>query len=119
MCGFFVFGVEFVVKGPSRAAKARAPQGEGFCALNEIGSGSDEPLGADEQEKTLAEESYFFLAFLAFLATFLTAFFAFLAAIILSPRDLVVLPHNAGSTIVIQSLCMAELPFTRLSLTTF
>jgi hypothetical protein len=86
---------------------------------NEIGSGSDEPLGADEQEKTLVEESYFFLAFLAFLATFLTAFFAFLAAIVISPRDLVVLPHNAGSTIVIQSQCMAELPFTRLSLTTF
>jgi hypothetical protein len=46
-----------------------------------------EPLGADEQEKPLAEESYFFLAFLAFLAGFFAAFLAFLAAIILSPRD--------------------------------
>jgi hypothetical protein len=54
---------------------------------NEIGSGSAEPLGADEQEKPLAEESYFFLAFFAFLAGFFAAFFAFLAAIILSPRD--------------------------------
>jgi hypothetical protein len=70
---------------------------------NEIGSGRTEPLGADEQEKTLAEESYFFLAFFAFLAGFFAAFFAFLAAIVISPRDLVVLPHNAGSTIVMHS----------------
>jgi hypothetical protein len=56
------------------------------------------------KSETLAEECYFFLAaFFAFLAGFLAAFFAFLAAIVVSPRDLVVMPHNAGSTVVMQS----------------